>query len=156
MNDGGNGGKSQTLMAVAELDRRKHEASRRADLLANERRALAEVSDCIVEEEQVLDQRLAAVRKDNDRLATKLNTLTRRNLEIENEIEALKREIVLLECRCTDQEARTKELDGEIDGAKKTLHSSRNRIYSAASELEVGRAALSRMDQRLSWNRSKR
>jgi chromosome segregation ATPase len=158
MNDSensGNGGKtigdakSQTLMAVAELERRRHEASRRVKLLGDERRALVEIGRCIAEEEQVLAQQLALMRKDNDQLAVKVERAVGQSSEVDEEIEHIRREIALLQCRCAEQESRGKELEREIDRAAVALRASKDNIASATTELEVGRATLSRMDYKL-------
>jgi chromosome segregation ATPase len=142
--------RSQTLLAVAELERRKHEASRRVELLDEERRALAEIGRCVTEEEQVLASQLALLRKDNDRLAAKLERAVGQGSEVDQEIEHLRREIALLECRCAEQESRGKELEREINRAGAALRASRDNIASATTELEVGRARLSQMDHKLS------
>ena len=150
------GVKSKALLAAVELERRKHESCKRLDQLEEEQRALEEIRDALVSEERDLSQRLAIAREKRDNLAGKIDTMTRRTMEVGGKTEETKQEVAVLNRRLSENTEREQEMRGEIASVEKVLVAARNEIFHATDALETGRAALSRMDRKLSLNRLKR
>ncbi len=146
----------EALTATAELKRRRFESSRRLEKLDEERQVLEEIRASIAYEEKAIFKNLASAQEDHDRLTSKSDRMTRRSMEMNVEIEELKREITILEHRFSIFDEKKHNFISEIETVEKSLLKNRKEISNASNELEIGRAMLARIDQKLSLGKLKR
>jgi len=144
------GNKSETLLAAAELERRKHESNQRLGRLEQEHNILKEIRDSLAVEEKLLDSQLATAEEDLKRLAQKIEGTILRIAQIEEQIGEYKGQIAIGERRCSENQLRERQLQEQIYAAENILNDELTAISFAKEELETGRTVLARMDQRLS------
>jgi chromosome segregation ATPase len=106
-------------------------------------------------EHKVVEGRLDAARQEHDRLAERIDALAQRIAGTDRTIEEQRREIAVLERRRADCESREREFVERIAAAERELAGERDAMVSVSEELEMGRAVLARIDQRLSLSRIK-
>ncbi len=143
-------------MAAVELKRRKLEVCRRLGQLEEELHMLEEIRDSCAIEGQALAQRLKRAEEEAEHNAAKIDSMTRRSVEMEAQIEDLEREIAILDRRCLQNAEREQELKNETAAAKSNLAASRNEIANATEELETSSTVLVRMDKKLTPGGSER
>lgn len=144
------GTKAKALVATAELEQREFELKKKLGQMMEERRALEEILESLKEEEQILARRLELAKKERDRIAEAMDSKSQHDFKKLEQVEDLKREIGILERRCSENMAREKELDREITEAEKHVRSGRQQIYNIAEELEKGCETIARMDRKIS------
>jgi len=148
--------KGESLVAAAELERRKYESGRRLEKFKEQRRALEEIRDSLAEEEKLLLGHLENAKNERDLLVEKMESMTQRMIATGGEIDDLEREVDMLDRRYSENSRREKELAGEIQTVQDDIAASRREITSVTYELEAGRATLARLDRKLSLDKLKR
>lgn len=141
---------------MVELEHRKHDVRRRLAQLEDQRRALDDVRDLLADEVEGVAERLREVRADQRRIDERVRSLQVRRRRVEGEIEQLQRETAVLEHRFDELAAADRDLTREIESARENLRVSRSRVLTATTELELGRAKLTRMDRKLTDKQAKR
>jgi chromosome segregation ATPase len=148
--------KVEALLAASELEFRKREASERLGRLEQERHMLEEIRDSLAVEEKLLKRRIAAAEGDFERVVENTNEMIERIAKMEEQIEDYKRQIVIIERRYLENQSRERTLKDDIAATERLLRGERNAISSVTEELERGRSALMRMDQKLSLSLARR
>lgn len=146
----------QARQAMIELEHRKHDVRRRLEQLEDQRRALDDVRDLLAEEVEGVAERLSEAKADQRRIDERLRSLQARRRRVEGELDQLQREIAVLEQRFDELVATDRDLTREVDNAREQLRLSRSRVLTATTELELGRAKLTRMDRKLTDKHAKR
>ena len=143
--------KSQNLVAVSELKRRRREIDERLTYLEKERHALEEIRESLAGEAEHLSTRLAAANGERQQMAQKMDSRTQYAMKTLEEMDRIKRETAVFERRCQENEERERELDAQIAALERELSAAKNDMLSATDELEAGRAAIVRMNRKLSF-----
>ena len=148
--------KSKILVATAELEHRDFELAKRIEYIEKEYQLLQKVRDSLLEEEQILLERLALTKKEGGAIAEKMDKKTQNAMAMAEQAENIKLETVILERKHQDNLRREVDLDRKIALAEKTLMNTKGQISHAVEELEVGHGVFSRMDKRLSLSKQRR